>query len=271
MKAILTRVFVQLWLAVVALVLLLVITSFKHSLYFPPFSKVLSDLWDQLQTAAMWQDITYSLKNLIEGVALATVVGVSAGLIIGERPRLRRATAPLLDFGRATPHIALVPVILITLGLGTAPKVFLIVFGSVWAVLLNTVNGVRGINPAVLETARSYRIPWSLRLRQVILQGALPSIAAGVRIALSIGIVLMIVSELYGSTQGLGFFILTSGSNFQIVDTWAGTLLIGIIGYLLSLLLVTFEYWLLAAHQQRVRSQIRPDRRGSSITAEALS
>jgi ABC-type nitrate/sulfonate/bicarbonate transport system permease component len=241
----------QLWLPVVVVAVLWVATARSGSFYFPPLSEMAAALWTGLTEGDLKGDLVFSLRNIAMGTAIATVVGVGLGAVIGEYDRLRRATAPLLDLARATPTVAFVPVIILTLGIGAAPKVLLIFIGSVWPILLNTISGVHGINPAVRESARSYRIPWRLRLLKVVLPGALPQIFAGVRIALSVAVVLMVVSEIYGSPVGLGNFILRSGSSFQVTDTWAGTILIGILGYSLSLLLLAFEHALLGWYFQR--------------------
>jgi ABC-type nitrate/sulfonate/bicarbonate transport system permease component len=241
----------QLWLPVVVIAAVFALTAGSTSFYFPPFSQMLSAMWAGLTHGDLLDDLWFSLKNILVGIGLAIVVGVLLGLVIGERPTLRRATAPLLDFARATPTIAFVPVIILTLGIGAAPKIFLIFLGCIWPILLNTISGVESINPAVLETARSYRIPWWLRLRRVVLFGALPQIFAGIRVALSVAVVLMVVSEIYGSPIGLGNFILQSGSSFAVADTWGGTILIGILGYALSVVLLVVEYALLGWYHQR--------------------
>ncbi|MCX4977093.1 ABC transporter permease [Streptomyces sp. NBC_00620] len=241
----------QLWLPVVVFAVLIVSTAGSTSFYFPPLTEVLDVLWTELAHGGLFGDLLFSLRNIVLGLALAIVVGVGAGLVIGEIRTLRLATGPLLDFARATPTVGFVPVIILTLGIGSGPKVFLIFLGSVWPILLNTVSGVRAISPAVHETARGYRIPWRLRLRRVILPGALPQILAGIRVALSIAVVLMVVSEIYGSPDGLGNFILQSGSSFHVAETWAGTILIGILGYGLSVLLLLCEHLLLGWYHQR--------------------
>ncbi|MEV6160737.1 ABC transporter permease subunit [Streptomyces sp. NPDC052052] len=241
----------QLWLPVLCVAVLLVGTAGNTSFYFPPATEVLATLWRELAHEGLVDDLLFSLGNIVAGLVVATVVGVGAGLVIGETRLLRQATAPLLDFARATPTVAFVPVIILTLGIGSGPKIFLIALGSLWPILLNTVSGVHGINPAVHETAHSYRIPLRLRLLKVVLPGALPQIFAGIRVALSIAVVLMVVSEIYGSPVGLGNFILQSGSSFAVPETWAGTVLIGILGYGLSVLLLAAEYALLGWYHQR--------------------
>ncbi|WP_329549411.1 ABC transporter permease [Streptomyces sp. NBC_01356] len=247
------------WLPVVVFAVLIVSTAGSTSFYFPPLTEVLDVLWTELVHGGLFGDLLFSLRNIVLGLALAIVVGVGAGLVIGEIRTLRLATGPLLDFARATPTVGFVPVIILTLGIGSGPKVFLIFLGSVWPILLNTVSGVRAISPAVHETARGYRIPWRLRLRRVILPGALPQILAGIRVALSIAVVLMVVSEIYGSPDGLGNFILQSGSSFHVAETWAGTILIGILGYGLSVLLLLCEHLLLGWYHQRA-PRARPAR-----------
>ncbi|NUO42776.1 MAG: ABC transporter permease [Streptomyces sp.] len=248
----------QLWLPALVFVVLLVVTAGSTSFYFPPLTEVLAALWHELAHGDLVEDLLFSLRNIVLGLALATAVGVGAGLVIGEVRTLRLATGPLLDFARATPTVGFVPVIILTLGIGSGPKVFLIFLGSVWPILLNTISGVRSIGPAVHETARGYRIPWPLRFRRVILPGALPQILAGVRVALSIAVVLMVVSEIYGSPIGLGNFILRSGSSFHVAETWAGTILIGIVGYALSVLLLLVEHRLLGWYHQRAPRERAP-------------
>ncbi|QXJ23430.1 ABC transporter permease [Actinomadura graeca] len=241
----------QLWLPVLCVAGLLLGTAGSTSFYFPPATDVLATLWRELVHDGLAADLLFSLRNIMVGLAIAIVAGVGAGLVIGETELLRQATTPLLDFARATPTVAFVPVIILTLGIGSGPKIFLIALGSVWPILLNTVSGVHGINPAVHETTRSYRIPVRLRLLKVVLPGALPQIFAGIRVALSIAVVLMVVSEIYGSPVGLGNFILQSGSGFAVPEVWAGTVLIGILGYGLSVLLLAAEYVLLGWYHER--------------------
>ncbi|WP_432825896.1 ABC transporter permease [Dactylosporangium sp. CA-092794] len=242
---------VQLWLPVLVVVVWWLSSAGNTSFGFPPLKDMLTALWDGLAHGELKADLWFSIKNTVAGLAIATVAGVIAGLLIGESDGLRRATGPLLDYIRATPTIAFVPVFILSFGLGSTPKIVLIALGSVWPILLNTISGVAGINPAVNEISSSYRIPWWLKLFRVTLPGASPQIFAGIRVALQIAIVLMVVSEIYGSPVGLGNFILQSGTSFRVADTWGGTILIGIVGYGLSVALLLVEHALLGWHFQR--------------------
>lgn len=245
------RLLEQLWLPVLAVVLWFAASAGSTNFYFPSLSTILGTLWSKIVDGPLMGDTYTSVRNILAGIAISTVLGVVFGAVIGEVRFLDRTTAPLLNLFRATPTVAFVPVIILSLGIGAAPKIFLIVLGTVWPVLLNTISGVRGINPAVHETARSYRIPWRLRMVRVTIPAALPQVFAGVRVALSVAVVLMVVSEIYGSASGLGYFILKSGSAFRVADTWAGTLLIGVIGYLLSVVLLIVEHAALGWYFER--------------------
>lgn len=245
------RILMQLWLPCVVVAIWWVWSAGHSSFNFPSLPTMLTAMWDALAHGGLKSDLWFSLKNVLAGLAIATVAGVAAGLVIGESDGLRRATGPMLDYFRATPTIAFVPMMILTFGVGATPKIVLIVLGSFWPILLNTISGVAGINPAVNDTASSYRVPWRLRLLKVTLPGASPQIFAGLRVALQIAIVLMVVSEIYGSPVGLGHFILESGSSFRVADTWGGTILIGIVGYVLSVALLFVEHALLGWHFER--------------------
>jgi ABC-type nitrate/sulfonate/bicarbonate transport system permease component len=116
-----------------------------------------------------------------------------------------------------------------------------IVSGAVWPVLLNTVEGVRAVDEVLSDTSRCYGITGWARLRRLVLPAASPQIVAGMRQALSISIILMVISELFGSTNGLGFSIIQFQRSFAIPEMWSGILLLGLLGFVLSLLFQFFE------------------------------
>jgi ABC-type nitrate/sulfonate/bicarbonate transport system permease component len=254
-------VLLQLWMPALAIVALFVFSAGSTSFYFPAFSDVLVALKDAFVNGNLTSDLIFSMKNLVAGLAVAIVVGVLVGTVIAETEWLRVGSQGVLDFVRATPMVSFTPVIILTLGIGAAPKIFLIALGAFWPILLNTIAGVHGISPAVRESARAYRVGPLLRIRKVLLPGAAPQILAGIRISLAVAIVMMIVSEIYGSPHGLGYFILTSGSSFHVADTWAGTLLIGVLGYVLTLLLMGVERLTLGWYVQRAPRSRARDRR----------
>jgi len=141
----------------------------------------------------------------------------------------------ILEFLRAIPPPVLVPIVILVAGIGDLMKVLVIVSGCLWPVLLNTVEGVRAIDPTLADTARVYHIGGTLRLRRLVLRAASPQIVTGARQALSIGIILMVISEMFAASSGLGFTVVQFQRSFAIPEMWSGVLLLGLLGVLLSL------------------------------------
>jgi len=141
---------------------------------------------------------------------------------------------PVLEFLRAVPPPVLVPVIMLFAGIGDTMKIVVIASGCVWPILLNTVEGVRAVDPVMLETARSYGITGPSRLRNLVLRSASPQIFAGLRQALSIGIILMVISEMFAASNGLGFTIVQFQRSFAIPEMWSGIVVLGLLGVTMS-------------------------------------
>ena len=176
-----------------------------------------------------------SLGRLAVGILLAIVVGIVAGTLIGLMRWLRELLEPMLEFFRAVPPPVLLPIIAVVLmGPTDAMKVVVIVDGSVWPILLNTIEGVRSTDSVMTETARSFAVTPSERLRYLVLPAASPRIMAGVRQWLSIALILMVISELGYSSSGLGYQIVFFQRNYLVAEMWSGIVLLGLIGVLLA-------------------------------------
>ncbi|GGJ45470.1 ABC transporter permease [Streptomyces brasiliensis] len=209
--------------------------------YWPPLRTILKtfpDVWtaDRLRT-----DVFPSVLRLAAGYALAAAVGVGLGTLIGSSRRVRAVCEPVLEFLRAVPPPVLVPVIMLFAGIGDTMKIVVIASGCVWPVLLNTVEGVRAVDSVMLETARSYGITGVTRLRHLVLRSASPQIFAGLRQALSIGIILMVISEMFAASDGIGFTVVQFQRSFAIPDMWTGILVLGLLGFLLSVVFQLVE------------------------------
>lgn len=242
-----------LWLPVLLFALWGWVSADSSSIYFPPLSKIIALTWQDIAHGPLPRFMLFSLGNLAAGLALAIVLGMGLGLALGLSPTALRLADPILQFFRAMPKVALVPLFIGALGIGALPKIYSIALGCVWPILLNTIDGVRGVDEGLLDMARAYRIPLRQRLARVVLPAAAPQIVAGVRVALSVGVVVMVVSEIYGSQQGVGYYVLNASRAFDVAQTWGGTLLIGLIGYALSTAFVMAERWILRWHFERAR------------------
>ena len=179
-------------------------------------------------------------------VATAAEIAVPLGL----SPVLRRLAMPHIEYWRAMPPPALLPISVVLLhSIGNSQKVSFIAFFCLFPVLLNTVDGVRSIDPTLLDTARSFRVPVADRIRRLVLPAALPQIVAGMRNSLALAVIMMVLSEYFAATSGVGYVLLISKNTFQLVPMWAAIVLIGLLGYLLNALFLLFERRALAWHR----------------------
>ncbi|WP_406162231.1 ABC transporter permease subunit [Streptomyces sp. NBC_00882] len=213
----------------------------SSNVFWPPLRTILQTFPDVWTAERLRADVLPSLWRLAAGYALAAVVGVAVGTVIGSYRRVRAVCEPVLEFLRAVPPPVLIPVIMLFAGIGDTMKVTVIASGCVWPILLNTVEGVRAVDPVMLETARSYGITGPSRLRDLVLRSASPQIFAGLRQALSIGIILMVISEMFAASNGIGFTIVQFQRSFAVPDMWTGILVLGLLGYLLSLVFQLIE------------------------------
>jgi ABC-type nitrate/sulfonate/bicarbonate transport system permease component len=214
--------------------------------YRPPLQRIVLAFGETWFSERLFVDVLPSIARLAVGYLAALVAGIALGAVIGANAWLRALCEPVLEFLRAIPPPVLVPIIMLVAGIGNVTKVIVIISGCIWPVLLNTVEGVRGVDEVLADTCRSYRITGVERLRHLVLRAASPQIVTGARQALSIGIILMVISELFAASSGLGFTIIQFQRGFQIPEMWSGVLLLGLIGVLLSLLFNLAERRILA-------------------------
>ncbi len=226
-------------------------SSGSDSFYFPPLPDILRTFRDTWLFEQVGSDVVPSLGRLGAGYGLAVLVGIGAGTALGLSPSARRVSAPILEILRAIPPPALIPPGIVVLGLGNSLKVLIIALASLWPILLNTTDGVAGVEPVMIDTARSYGCGPGKRLRHVILPAALPQVFAGLRTSLSVAIIVMIVSEMVASTEGIGFFILRSQRSFAVSEMWSGVLLLGLLGLALTAALTSIERRVLRWHPSR--------------------
>ncbi|MFG1677529.1 ABC transporter permease [Micromonospora sp. NPDC049282] len=202
--------------------------------FFPGPSEIAAAFVDTWVGPAFVEDVLPSLYRLGIGVAGSIVLGVAAGTVIGLLQWLRDLLEPLLEFFRAIPPPVLIPVVMLLLGITDTMKVAVIVSGALWPILLNTIEGVRATDSVMTETATSFRITWWERLRFLVLPAAGPRIMTGVRQALSVALILMVISEMFASSSGLGYRIAYFQRNYLIAEMWSGILLLGLVGVLLA-------------------------------------
>ncbi|MFE6037421.1 ABC transporter permease [Streptomyces sp. NPDC056452] len=258
MRRALAQVLFALGLPAVLLAVWWVASDASTQVYSPPLRTILTAFGDVWTGDRITADVLPSILRLLAGFSVAAVLGVTAGIVIGSYRRVRAATEPVLEFLRAVPPPVLVPVIMLFAGIGDTMKIFVIASGCVWPVLLNTVEGVRAVDPVLSETARAYGLRGGIRLRHLLLRSASPQIFTGLRQALSIGIILMVISEMFAASNGLGFAVVQFQRSFAIPEMWSGILLLGLLGFLLSVLFQLVERRALAWYHGLRASRRQP-------------
>lgn len=209
-------------------------TSGEASFFIPSPAQIAETFGPTWFQGRITSDMLPSLGRLVLGVLAAIVLGVVLGLLVGMNRTLRALTEPVFEFFRALPPPVLVPVLMLLVGVNDTMKVAVIVSGCIWPVLLNTIEGVRSIDPVQNETTRSYGIYGLSRIRYQVIPSATPTIMAGVRQCLSIGLILMVISEMFASSSGLGFTIVQFERTFAIPEMWSGIVVLGLIGVAMS-------------------------------------
>lgn len=193
-------------------------------------------------------NVAPSLARMGRGWLLAIGIGIPLGLVLGASARLAWMVNPVIRFGMATPSVMLLPLAIAVFGITDSMNIFVITLGSIWPVLINTIDGVHGVDRVAILSGRSMRLGRLASLRYVLLPGASPQIVAGLRISLGVALILMVSSELFAVTEGLGRFILASQQSFRFLDVWAGVFLIGLLGLTINLVFAAFERRVLHWH-----------------------
>jgi ABC-type nitrate/sulfonate/bicarbonate transport system permease component len=223
--------------------------------FFPPPSRIAeaaNELWFSgtagtlFLSDVVFDDVVPSVQRLLTGWAIAGVVGVALGLALGRSDRAMQYCGPLLTFMRSIPPPALVPVFLLMFTVGTQMQLATIIFGIVWPILLNTVDGARSVDRTKAETSAVFRVPRAQWIFGVVLPAASPKIFAGLRVSLSLSLVLMVISELVGTDNGIGAQMLLAQREFEFPDMWAQIVLLGVLGYVFNTVLLAVEHRALA-------------------------
>jgi ABC-type nitrate/sulfonate/bicarbonate transport system permease component len=225
-------------------------TVHLDSAKFPRLSTILVEFRQMWLFSQFNEHVVPSLERIAAGFGIAVVIGVALGIPIGLSRWARLWTMPHIEYWRAMPPPALLPIsIILVHSIGNRQKIAFIAFFCIFPILLNTIDGVRGIDPTLMESARSYNIPRREAIRRIVLPAASPQIAAGMRTSVSLAVIMMVLSEYFSSTSGVGYVLLISKNTFEFTPMWAAIVLIGVLGYLLNVVFLLAERRLLAWHR----------------------
>ncbi len=213
----------------------------KLELYFPPVSRILSALGQALAAGSITQHALVTLARFAEGFLLAALLAVLSGVVLGYFRFLNSLLATLIELLRPMPSVAIIPVAILLLGIGDGMIVSVTVYATLWPILINTIDGVRNIDPTLIDTGRTFGLNRWRILCQIILPGASPYIVTGLRIGLSIALILVTTAEMIAGSTGLGFFILDEERAMNSANMYAGIVVVALLGYMLNRLFLMIE------------------------------
>ncbi|MDL9947173.1 ABC transporter permease [Gordonia sp. ABSL11-1] len=218
------------------------------------FSRVFSDFFSTDPSKlflgdAFYDDLIPSLWRAMAGLGLAIVIGVGLGVLLGMSRVMTALFQPLIHLGRSLPSPALLGVFFFLFGTGDSPKIFLIAFSVVWPILLNTMDGVGSVGTARMQAAAVFKIGRFDTLTHIVLPGASPKIFAGIRTAMSLSLIIMIISELQKSENGLGYLLIQTQRNFDYTGFWAVLIVLAALGVVLNFIFKGIERRVLAWHR----------------------
>lgn len=207
----------------------------------PPPSVVVDKLVAILGGGSFWGPLGTTLYLLFVSYAIGCALAIAVGLLMGRYPFANGLLEPLVEFLRPLPKPALLPPLMLFLGLGDAMKMTVIALGVFFPVLINTVQGVRGTDPVLLDVGRTFGHKPSAAVYKIVFPSALPLILAGMRVSLGLGLVLVIVAEMMAATGGIGFLVIDMQRSFRSADMYAWIVILAVLGYTLNALFVRLE------------------------------
>ncbi|MHA3020097.1 ABC transporter permease [Mycobacterium sp. BMJ-28] len=210
--------------------------------FLPPFSEVAAAFVELVGNGQLTEHVSASLSRAVAGFAIAVLVAIPLGVAIAWYRPVAEFLNPILELFRNTAALALLPVFILILGIGETSKVALVVYASTFPILLNTISGVRTVDPLLIRSARSLGLSPVRLFQKVVLPASVPTIFTGLRMAAASSILVLIAAEMVGAKAGLGYLITASQLNFQIPNMYAGIVAIALVGLAFNGLLVAVEH-----------------------------
>jgi len=209
--------------------------------FFPAPSRAFDVLGEWFASGEVWGPLAGTVWRTLAGWLAATVLGVVLGAAIASAAVTRDLFEPTVEFLRPMPSSAMIPPAILLLGLTDGMVVAVVVFGSIWPILLGAIHGFRSVEPRLIELSRALCLGRVHRLWRISLPNALPEIFAGMRVSLAIALIITVVAEMLSSRPGLGQMILLAARAFRSAEIFAGVFMLGALGYLGNLLLERVE------------------------------
>lgn len=210
------------------------VTAPPPSTWWPAFKSI-------EQSGAFWPAFAKTMELFLEGLVIATVLGIVLGLALGASRRVTQALGPLLEFLRVIPAAAIVPGAILLFHANSRTDIGIVVYGSIWPVLLNTAAARAAIPPLRLDVAHALRLSRWDRMRKIVLPSVLPEIVVGVRVAAPICLIVTLLVDFLVATGGIGYLLVQYQQTFIATNAFAMLAVIGIIGIAINVALGSAE------------------------------
>ncbi|HWR09136.1 ABC transporter permease [Sporomusa sp.] len=207
----------------------------------PPFSEVIQSLFRMVVSGEIFRHFSISISRSFTGFFVGIGIAIPLGIFMGWYSKLEEVVDPLVQACRNSSVLALYPVFLLFFGLGEASKMAIIIWGTIWPSLLNTISGVKNTDPLLIKAARSMGVSRLTLLYKVIAPAALPSILTGVRLSAASSILVLVAAEMIGANAGLGFMIFYFEERYAVPEMYAGIITMSLLGVTINYLLVALE------------------------------
>ncbi len=232
---------------VLALIIFIIVWEFLpysgiiNRVFLAPPSEVFMALIGLLKSGELWVHVSISLQRAFIGFGLAVITMIPMGFLMGWYRGFEEFTDGLVQALRQTSSLSLFPVFILFFGIGEMAKIAVIFWGSQWPILLNTINGVKNVDPLLIKSARSMGSKEMSLFKKVVLPSSLPSIIVGLRLAATHSILVLVAAEMIGATSGLGYSIKNWESNFMIPEMYAAIVVLALLGLITNYSLVWIE------------------------------
>lgn len=204
-------------------------------------SRIIKATVEVAREGTLWKDLLISGQELFAGFLISLVTAIPLGMLLGWYPRFRMMTSLFISFFYAMPRVAMLPLLILWLGIGIYSKIALVFLGSFFPIIISTASGIQNIDESLIDCSRSFGAnEWQL-FTTVALPASLPFILVGCRLGVARALIGVVVGELYGATAGVGFFIANAGSLYQTDRVFVGIIIVSVAGVLLIELMNRIE------------------------------
>lgn len=216
-------------------------SGFISNLTLPRPSAVLDTFVQLWETGLLWKHLIPSMQRLLVGGLLGISFGIALGVMIGLFSYVRAGLVPLVAALFPIPKIALLPLFVIWFGIDEMSKYMLIAFGTFTPTVVATYGAVDNVDRTLIRMGQSFGLSWWSIVRKIVLPGAFPAILSGLRVSISIAIILLVAAEMLGAQYGVGSYILEAGSLYDLEKLFAGVTILSVLGLIVSFVIGRIE------------------------------